>query len=81
MRNPLSARYSEDRLELLENIGFRINQARMRKRMTQDDLAKAVGTARTTITMLESGHVDPSATRLFKIAQVLGVELRDFFVP
>ena len=47
--------------------------------MTQEQLAKAVGVSRTTITEIENGNANPSVAKAKKIAAVLGCNWVKFF--
>lgn len=49
--------------------------ARVKNKMTQQDVAKKVGTKQSAIARLESGSVNPSLEFLQKIAQVMGYNL------
>ncbi len=49
--------------------------ARIKNKMTQQDVAKKVGTKQSAIARLESGGVNPSLEFLQKIAQVMGYKL------
>ena len=46
-------------------------------RMTQEDLAKAVGVDRATVSMWENGHQIPHASHRAKIEQVLNISYHD----
>ena len=49
--------------------------ARIKKGMTQMDLAEKLGTKQSAIARLEGGNVNPSLEFLQKIAQVMGYKL------
>ncbi len=49
--------------------------ARIRKGMTQKDVAEKLGTKQSAIARLESGNVNPSIEFLQKIAQIMGYKL------
>lgn len=49
--------------------------ARIRHKMTQEDVARKIGTKQSAIARLESGSVNPSLEFLQKIAQVMGYNL------
>ena len=53
-------------------INDRIKQARLNMKMSQDDLADAIGASRVTISKYENGHFLPSVTALQRIAAALG---------
>lgn len=50
-------------------------EARMRKGVTQEDLAKKIGTKQSVISRLESGRANPSVAFLKKLAQALNSHL------
>lgn len=50
-------------------------EARIKNKMTQQDVAKKIGTKQSAIARLESGNVNPSLELLQKIAQVMGYKL------
>lgn len=53
---------------------------RERAHMTQQQLADALGVARTTVTMWETSPAMPPARMLVKLAQVLGVTVDELLV-
>ena len=50
--------------------------ARLKKGLTQKEVAKKLGTKQSAIARLESGSVNPSLEFLQKIAQVMGYKLK-----
>lgn len=58
----------------------RIKEYRKNKKMTQDDLAKALDVTRQTIISLESGRYDASLKLAHKIAVFFEVTIEDLFV-
>lgn len=57
----------------------RIRVARAEERMTQQQLADAVGVSRQTINAIESGKFVPSTVLALKIAQNFGKSVEDIF--
>ena len=57
-------------------IGKRIGLLRRQKNMTQEELAKKIGTQKSNISRLESGNYNPSLDFLIKVAAGLGKELK-----
>lgn len=55
------------------SIGERIKLARKNAHMTQQDLAEAVGVAKSTIAGYEIGVREPDSIRIYRIAKALGV--------
>jgi transcriptional regulator with XRE-family HTH domain len=60
-------------------IGDRLRGLRKRGLLTQEQLAKRSGVGVATITRVERNQVEPQAGTLRKLAEALGVEVRDFF--
>lgn len=62
-------------------IGSRIRDLRIRKGMTQEDLARAVGytsrSSKSTINKIETGHTDVVQSKLPLYAKALGVSVVD----
>lgn len=52
---------------------------RLKKKMSQAELAKKLGTGQSAISRLESGEANPSFKFLQKLAQALGARLRISF--
>ncbi|WP_297034916.1 helix-turn-helix transcriptional regulator [uncultured Enorma sp.] len=52
---------------------------RAMRRMTQAELAEAVGVSRQTIVQLERNRYNPSLLLAYSIAQVFGVTVEDLF--
>lgn len=62
-----------------QKLGKRIQELRKRKRFTQEQLAELIDMEQNTISVIESGRNFPTLATLEKIANVLEVELSDFF--
>ena len=58
---------------------YRIRVARAEERMTQQQLADAVGVSRQTINAIESGKFVPSTVLALKIAQNFGKAVEEIF--
>lgn len=62
---------------MLFNIGQQIRQTRKKRKISQAELAKALGMSRTTIGQIENGTVQEIGVRkLIRIFEFLGLELR-----
>ncbi|MCX5815323.1 MAG: helix-turn-helix transcriptional regulator [Proteobacteria bacterium] len=62
---------------MLFNIGKQIRQARKSRKVSQADVAKALGMSRTTIGQIESGSVQEIGVRkLIRVLEYLELELR-----
>ena len=57
----------------------KIRVARAEGRMTQQQLADAVGVSRQTINAIESGKFVPSTVLALKMAQIFGKRVEDIF--
>ena len=81
---------SEAKIELLKNKEFekeylrlkprydliaQIISARIEQQMTQEDMAKKMGTQKSNISRLESGNYNPSLDFLIRVAQSLNKEI------
>lgn len=65
--------------ELTTEVGKRIKKWRVKRNMSQEELAHRAGIYRTYVGHLENARYSPSAYILYKITKALGVKLRDFF--
>ncbi len=54
-------------------LGFRLRELRLKKNLSQMDVAKKAVMARPTLTMIEGGKQNATLFMLSKIAKVLGV--------
>jgi transcriptional regulator with XRE-family HTH domain len=62
---------------MLFEIGEEIREARKSRKISQAELAKALGMSRTTIGQIENGSVQEIGVRkLIRILEFLGLELR-----
>lgn len=64
---------------LLKQLGLNIKVERVKKQMTQEDIADAAGLDRSYISDVENGKRNISAFNLFKIAKALGINPGMFF--
>ena len=60
-------------------LGGRLKAVRTRKGLSQTELAKLVGVTPSTISQVESNMIYPSLPALFKMAEVLSVDVSSFF--
>lgn len=65
-------------MNLLETIGHNIRTTRKLKGYSQNELAIKCGLTRPTISMIENGQKNSHIMTLNKIAEMLGVDLKDF---
>jgi DNA-binding XRE family transcriptional regulator len=69
---PKEALLTLDEHELMARLGSRLRLARLRRNMSQEDLARRVSTTRKTIGILEMGSASVSLGLLLKIMTVFG---------
>ena len=58
----------------------RIVEIRQERGIRQDELAKALGVSRQTISSLENGRYDPSILLAHKIAKLFGMSIEEVFL-
>ena len=58
----------------------RIENIRKEQGILQDEMAKALGVSRQTISSLENGRYNPSIILAYKIAKYFGMTIEDVFV-
>lgn len=58
---------------------MRLKEARLSAHLTQEEAAKALNVSRTTVTMWETGDVNPTADKLPAIAHLYGCTINDLF--
>ena len=61
------------------SLSERVKYFRLRRDLSQGELAKASGVSQSTIAQIESGRKDPSMTTLKKLCRALDVELAVLF--
>lgn len=61
------------------NFGKRLRQIRRHKDLTQEQLAEAIGVSMAFVSNMERGVNAPSFETVEKLAEVLGVEVGEFF--
>ncbi len=70
---------SEKRSTEWFDLGKRLKEFRIKRGLSQTELAKLVGVTPSTISQVESNLIYPSLPALLKMAEVLAVELSSFF--
>ena len=58
----------------------KIENIRKEQGLLQDEMAKAMGVSRQTISSLENGRYNPSIMLAYKIAKYFGMTIEDIFV-
>jgi transcriptional regulator with XRE-family HTH domain len=66
-----------DKERVLQGFGQHVRQLRLSKKVSQEDLAEMADLHRTYISDVERGVRNVSLATAFRIAQALGVELKD----
>ena len=61
------------------DLGLRLKEFRLRRGLSQTELAKLVGVTPSTISQVESNLIYPSLPALMKMAEALAVDLTSFF--
>ena len=62
-----------------EHLNTRVKELRKEKKISQEQLALAVGTTRQTITSIEVGKYSASLALAYKIAHYFGLTIEDVF--
>ncbi len=62
-----------------EILGVNLKKARLKKGLTQDELAHKCGFYRTYINLVESAKRTPSSYSLFRLASALGIKVDDLY--
>jgi len=62
------------------DLGLRLKEFRVKRGLSQAELAKLVGVTPSTISQVESNIIYPSLPALMKMAEVLSVEVTSFFM-
>lgn len=56
-----------------QRLGEKLKKWRSKKRLSQGDIAKVLGTDRAYISNIENGRMNPTLSTLEKLAQSLGI--------
>lgn len=59
----------------LKNIGISIKSERLRRGISQEELAEKCDISRNSISLIETGKINPTIIRVIDIANVLGVSI------
>ena len=66
-----------DDKERLKNIGINIKIERFRKGISQEELAEKCNISRNTISLIETGKINPTILKIIDIAQALNIDIED----
>jgi len=67
-------------VSIYDEIGETVVHLRKQKGFTQEDLALECGISPSYLRLIEHGRANPTINELWRLAEALGVELRDPFV-
>ena len=59
----------------LKNLGINIKSERLRRNLSQERLAELTNISRNSVSLIETGKINPTIFKMIDIADVLGVEL------
>ena len=59
----------------LRNLGINIKSERLRRDISQEKLAELTNISRNSISLIETGKINPTILKVVDIANVLGVDL------
>ena len=59
----------------LRNLGINIKIERLRKGISQEELSEKCGVARNSISLIETGKINPTILKLIDIAKILDVDV------
>ncbi len=65
--------------EFLTNLGARIKELRVKKNISQKDLAMECNFEKASMSRIESGKTNITVLTLYKIISALNADVRDFF--
>ena len=59
----------------LKNLGINIKSERLRKNLTQEKLAELTNISRNSVSLIETGKINPTILKLVDIAKVLEIDI------
>ena len=59
----------------LKNLGINIKSERLRKNLSQERLAELTNISRNSVSLIETGKINPTILKLIDIARVLDVDV------
>jgi putative transcriptional regulator len=65
--------------KFLTILGARIKELRLKKEMTQNDLADQCNFEKASMSRIESGKTNITILTLYKISKALNIEIKEFF--
>ena len=59
----------------LKNLGINIKSERLRKNLSQEKLAELTNISRNSVSLIETGKINPTILKLIDIAKVLEIDI------
>lgn len=59
----------------LKNLGINIKSERLRKNLSQEKLAELTNISRNSVSLIETGKINPTILKLVDIAKVLEIDI------
>lgn len=59
----------------LRNLGINIKSERLRRSVSQEKLAELTNISRNSVSLIETGKINPTILKVIDIAQALGVDI------
>ena len=59
----------------LKNLGINIKSERLRKNISQERLAELTNISRNSVSLIETGKINPTVLKVLDIASVLGTDM------
>ena len=59
----------------LKNLGINIKSERLRKKLSQEKLAELTNISRNSVSLIETGKINPTILKLVDIAKVLEIDI------
>ncbi len=60
----------------LKNLGINIKSERLRKSISQEKLAELTNISRNSVSLIETGKLNPTITKMIDISEALGVDIK-----
>ena len=61
----------------LKNLGINIKSERLRKNISQERLAELTNISRNSVSLIETGKINPTVLKVLDIASALGTDLNE----
>lgn len=59
----------------LKNLGINIKSERLRRNISQEKLAELTNISRNSVSLIETGKINPTILKVVDIAKVLGIDI------